>query len=350
MVIVKNLSVVFCLATVFAVAGVAFPQSSPNATGVGATGTNARYATDAYPGFDSEESILSPSRKEPRWFAFINGPAKETAAEQFAYACELMNADENKKARKEFDALVREWPTAPEAPKAQLILADLDLEKLFDYEEAFDDYRYLLDFYSLQCDYNRVADRLYQVAGMMRAEGKEVMFIRFANTVDVRRAYEACVLHAPGAKWVPEAMMVIAQLREDEGKPTEAVKVYENLRNLHPRSEMAPRALSREAEVRMQILREHAYNRARCQDTIDFLRMALGNCSADDTLRLRDLLNEAMGMVEDEAYRGAVFYDSKTRTARSAINAYERFLADYPEGKYADEVRARLEVLKGKDQ
>ena len=52
-------------------------------------------------------------------------------------------------------------------------------------------------------------------------------------------------------------------------------------------------------------------------------------------------------MTEEEAYRGARFYDSPTRTVRSAINAYERFLAEYPDSAHADEVRARLDELKG---
>ena len=306
-----------------------------------------RYATDAYPGFDNEKSIVSPERKTPRWFAFINGPKCDNPRDQIVYCADLMVERDYKKARKQLDALVREWPTSPEAPKAQKALAEVCLENLLDYEDAFAEFRYLLDFYSLQCDYNAIADRLYQVAGLMKQEGKEVMFIRFANTVDVRRAYEACVLHAPGASWAPEAMLTIAALREDEGKYEEAVKVYENLRNIHPDSREAGLALVREADARMAVFREKAYNRARCRDTADFLSMALRGCRPDDVERLKGYLGEVRGLMEDEAYRSAKFYDSPTRTVRSAVNAYERFLAEYPESVRVEEVRARLEELKG---
>jgi outer membrane protein assembly factor BamD (BamD/ComL family) len=37
------------------------------------------------------------------------------------------------------------------------------------------------------------------------------------------------------------------------------------------------------------------------------------------------------------------------RTRRSAIAAYEDFLSKYPRGKYAEEVRKRLEELKKGD-
>ena len=185
---------------------------------LGPGGTNARYATDAYPGFDSEDDNLKPERKEPHWWWFmVGGPSRENAADEFAYCQELVAEGSYSKACRELDNLVRQWPTAPEAWKAQQLRAELLLGRMDDPEESFKAYQYLLDFYSLPCDYSAIADKLYEIAGILKLEGKEVMFVRFANTVDVRRAYEKCILRAPGAKWVPEAMLIIAGLREDEG-------------------------------------------------------------------------------------------------------------------------------------
>lgn len=315
---------------------------------LGPGGTNARYATDAYPGFDSEDDNVKPERKEPHWWWWMaGGPECGTASEQFAYCRGLVAEEAYSKACGQLDNLVRTWPTAPEAWKAQQQMAEILLEKLGDAEEAFREYQYLLDFYSLQCDYGKIADRLYQVAGVLKIEGKEVMFVRFANTVDVRRAYETCILRAPGATWVPEAMLIIAGLREDEGKNVEAIQVYENLRNLYAGSDEAKVALAREAGVRMDVLREHAYNRARCRDTVDFLELARRDCRAEDAETIQGYLTEAKGQLENEAYEGAKFYDSSTRTRRSAVRAYERFLSDYPTSAHADEVRARIEELKG---
>ena len=315
---------------------------------LGPGGTNARYATDAYPGFDSEDDNLKPERKEPHWWWFmVGGPSRENAADEFAYCQGLVAEGSYSKACRELDNLVRQWPTAPEAWKAQQLRAELLLERMDDPEESFKAYQYLLDFYSLSCDYSAIADRLYEIAGILKLEGKEVMFVRFANTVDVRRAYEKCILRAPGAKWVPEAMLIIAGLREDEGKFVEAVKVYENLRNLHSSSEQAKTAIAREAAVRMQILRDREYNRARSRDTADFLRLALRTCRPDDAAAIQGYLGEVTGLLDEEAYRSAKFYDSTTRTKRSAIAAYEQFLKEHPLSPHADEIRARIEELKG---
>ena len=336
----------FALATSIAPCAMALGEHPTPGAGAGPQ-TGVRYATDAYPGFDSEKDTVSPERKTPRWFSFITGPSRDSAAEQFEY-CRGLIADERwSKARRELDALVREWPTSPEAPRAQQTLAEICLDHVDDPADAFAEYRYLLDFYSLSCDYDKIADRLYQVANLMKSEGKEVCFIRFANTVDVRRAYEACVLRAPGASWVPEAMLAIGALREDEGKYGEAVKVYENLRNIHPGSDEAKSALLREAEARMVLLRDHAYNRSRSRDTVDFLRQSLKGCRESDMARIQECLAEASGLIAEEEWRATTFYDSPTRTRRSAVSAYEKYLAEHPDSVHAAEARARLEELKG---
>ena len=323
----------------------ALPGAAPAAV-LSGTGADARYATDAYPGFDSEESIVKPSKKEPKFFAFINGPKKDNPADQLEWARRCEAEGSWRAARKAYDSLVREWPSSPEAVKAQKAYADLLLNHDLDYEAAFNEYRYLLDYYSMQCDYEAIAARLYEMAKMMRVEGKTILYFRFANTVDVRRAFEAVVLRAPGAPYAAEAMLAVAELREDDLEYDKAIQVYENVRNLHAGTPEAKTALLREAAARMTLLRKHEYNRSRCQDTISFLRLALAaNPDAETRETFSAYLAEAVALVEDEAYRAAKFYDSRTRTKRSAITAYERFLREYPASVHAPAALARLTEL-----
>ena len=307
-------------------------------------GPGIRYATDAYPGFDSEDELLKPSRKEPRWFGWINGPKMDTAAEQFKYAASLEAEESWKSAKKAYDALVREWPTSPEAPKAQKAIADICLGKLLDSEAAFAEYRYLLDFYSAQCNYDEIVELMFKTAELMRDEGKTIVFFRFDNTVDVRRAYEAVVLRAPGASFAPKAMLTIASLRENEDKPETAATVYENLRSMFPDSPEAAIALYREAKARMIVLRRCEYNRERVRDTIGFLTFAIesGKLEPEQREEVGGFRTEARSLLEEEAYKAAKFYDSRTRTKRSAMSAYQRFLDEYPTSDRAPEVRRRL--------
>lgn len=316
------------------------------ASDFGLTG-NARYATDAFPGFDSEDDLISPSKKEPGLFWGWRGPKMTNATEQLAW-CRQAAADGSwRAARKGLDALVKTWPTAKEAPVAQRELAEMYRDHYAEWENAFDEYRYLVDFYPSDCEHSQIVALMFSMAEKMREEGKTYMFFRFANTIDVRRAYESLVLRAPGAAFVPGAMMTIAQLREDEGAYEKAVLVYENLRNLHPKSAEALESLYREAKCRMVLQDDHTYNRDRTRDTIEFLRMALERQADDDRrAEMQKWLTRSQALIEDEAFRAAKFYDSTTRTRRSAINAYETFVREYPASAHVPEAAARLQALK----
>jgi len=332
--------IVFC--AVLSAAAAAFaaePVTSP--------GPGARYATDAYPGFDREEDILDQTKKEPGFFSWWSGPKYETPVEQLAWARKCAAEGSLGKARRAYDALVAEWPSSAEAPVAQKELADLCYEKDFDYEQAFAEYKYLTGFYSLQCDYDATVARMYEVARAMREAGKRILFFRFDNTTDVRRAFEAVVLRAPGASFAPQAMLAVAELREEDEDLEKAVEVYENLRSVYPGTREAKAALYREAKDRMEILREHEYNRVRSLDTVLFLKMALlADADPAERADFEAWQAEASALVEDEAYKAAKFYDSRTRTRRSAVNAYERFLRVYPASRHADEIRDRLAELR----
>lgn len=312
------------------------------------TGGAERYATDAYPGFDDTDEETKPEKKSPRWFAWWNGPRRQDAAMQFAWCQEREQAQDFGAAAKGYDALVRQWPVSPEAAPAQLRLAELKVA-LGDYEDAFDEYRYLLDFYSSKCDYDAVALKMYKLVEFMRQEGKTVIFFRFRNSTDVRRCYESLIFRAPGARFAPKAMLTIAELREEEGMLEKAIAVYENLRNRFPGSAEAAEACYREAKNRMALLEKLGYNRTRVADTLAFLQLNRRYVvEKTQQAEFAAWIEAAMKLLDDESWRAASFYDSDTRTRRSAIGAYERYLFEFPKGLYAAEAASRLAALKEK--
>ena len=88
-------------------------------------------------------------------------------------------------------------------------------------------------------------------------------------------------------------------------------------------------------EMASRLMKDPARAKAIARDTIPALRETLSK-----------YISEASAGLEREAYEAAKFYDSRTRTRNSAINAYERFLREYPASSYADVVRERLAQLK----
>ena len=161
-------------------------------------GPGTHYATDAYPGFDSKSNVLPQERKTPSFFWWRRAKF-ENPQEQLALARGYAEKGSYGSAVNAYNALVAAFAFSPEAVTAQEELADLYLYRMKDPISALEEYKYLADFYSSNCDYDKVMTKMYEAAKKMREDGKRIVFFRFANTTDVRHAFEAVVRRAPGA-------------------------------------------------------------------------------------------------------------------------------------------------------
>lgn len=309
-------------------------------------GGQSPFATDAYPGFDGLDDIPRPQRREKSWFLWVK---RGNSADQFAYAAGLEAEGDFKNAAKQYDALVREWPASVEAPRAQLRYAQLLAQKLEDYEESFEQYEYMLDFYSRHCNYLELVDYEYKLVNLMIREKKTFLGFSLLSTRVVRQHYESIVRRAPGAAHVPEAMLKIAALREDDQQYEEAVKVYGALAARFSLTPEARIAAYREAKARMWLCRRHAYNLPRCRDTIGYLDMTLRrlpDLPENEAEELRTWRGELEKYIEEDDYRRTVFYDTKQRTPHATLAAYERFMIDHPKSPHAEEIIARANELR----
>jgi hypothetical protein len=61
-------------------------------------------------------------------------------------------------------------------------------------------------------------------------------------------------------------------------------------------------------------------------------------------------LSELNIQLEEQCYKNAVFYDTRQRNRQAALTAYNTFLREFRESKYADRVRARVAELEGKNK
>ncbi len=336
-------SVILAALTVLA-SGSAVGALGHRAVGSGYGGQSI-YATDAYPGFDGLDKLPVPEKKEKSWFL---GVSRDTPAEQLAYAKEEEAAGNIRSARRACDALVREWPVSPEAPVAQLMLAMIWANKEEDYEEAFTELNYLLDFYSRDVDYTKLVEYQYKLANLMVKNRKTFWGMSFTSLRVLRQNYEMIVRRAPGATYVPEAMLQIASLREQDQQYEEAVEVYSTLVSKFPVTIEARKALYLGSKDRMWLVRRHAYNQKRCQDTVNHLKQVLRLApDLEQADELNTWLNEVTEYLAEEAFVKAKFYDTKQRTRHASAMAYQRFLKEYPQSKHADEARARINELIG---
>ena len=303
---------------------------------------NSPYATDAYPGFDGLDDIKRPEKKDKSWFNWVD---RATPAEQYELAKELEAASSFRKARRACDALVREWPASPEAPHAQLRIVKIYAHEQ-DYDNALEELEYLLDFYPSEVPYLELVEYLYKLTNLMVKEKKTMFGLSFTSDRVVRQHYESVVRRAPRASYVPETMLKIADLREQNDEYEEAVQVYNQLVMKFPKTTEAEVAVYLQAKARMWLCRRLSYNIPRCVDTQKYLKMMIADHPRHDRVdEMKEWLAELEMHLEADAYRRAKFYDTKQRTPHAAAAAWERFLRDYPLSPHADEIRARIETL-----
>ena len=216
-----------------------------------------------------------------------------------------------------------------------------------DYDNALEELEYLLDFYPSECPYLEMVEYLYKLTNLMIKEKKTMFGFSFTSDRIVRQHYESVVRRAPRAAYVPEAMLKIADLREQDNHYEEAVQVYNQLVMKFPKTPEADAAIYLQAKARMWLCRRLSYNIPRCVDTQKYLKMMIEEHPRHDRVdEMKEWLAELEKHLEADAYRRAKFYDTKQRTPHAAAAAWERFLKEYPYSPHADEVRARIETLK----
>ena len=189
------------------------------------------YATDHFEGFDAlDEDSRIPQKKKSFWYSVD----ADTPAAQIQIAEKKEALGHNRSARKAYEALIREWPTSPEAAQAQYALAQL-LERQGKYEKAFDEYQYLITHYAGHCPYQEVLDRQFRIANYLLHNNTSMFGWSLSGSDTIRERFEQIVRNAPRGTQAPEIMLVIGSIRVSEKELSEAIAVYEGLLNRFPR-------------------------------------------------------------------------------------------------------------------
>lgn len=300
------------------------------------------YATDYFEGFDAIDSDTRiPQKPKSLWFSV----REETPAAQLKYAEMREASGRDKKARKAYEALIREWPTTPEAAAAQLALAQLQ-EHRQKFEQAFDEYQYLLTHYAGHCPYQEILDRQFRIANYLLHNNKSMFGWSLSGTDAIRARFEQIVRNAPRGAQAPEIMLVIGSIRVSEKELQEAIAVYEGLLNRFPQTPQAIIATYLAAQCRHELAVKHSYNEPRCREAIAFIKAALSRMPTHpQKTQMTEWLNELTALLIEQNYQQAVFYDTRQRKPEAAKAAYRRFLQEFSDSHYATQVRDRLAEL-----
>ena len=306
------------------------------------SGANQGYATDKFEGFeavDNDERL--PQKEKSMWYSV----SEKTAEKQLAYAVKREGEGRSRSARKGYEALIREWPTAPQAATAQLNLAHL-YETLVKFDKAFDEYQYLVTYYAGNCPYNEVLDRQFRIANYLLHNNRSMFGWLLNGMGPIRERFEQIVRNAPRSAIAPEAMLIIGSIRVSENELEEAIKVYDGILNRFPDSPQASSSAYLAAKCRHDLAVKLSNNETRCREALSFSKAVLARLpNHPQKEQMVQWQSELTALLIEQSYQQAVFYDTRQRNATAAKAAYRRFLTEFSDSKYAQPVRNRLAEL-----
>jgi outer membrane protein assembly factor BamD (BamD/ComL family) len=335
----------FCMVSFVAACASAQFEDPSSQRPAGAPPKNGGYATDQFEGFHVLEADDKLEQKETSlWFSVT----EETPAKQLAYCRKAFAEGYLRRARKGYEALIREWPTTREAAEAQLGLAQL-YEARKRYARAFEEYQYLLTFYSGACPYNEILERQYKIANLLRADNKSMFGLDLGESEENRLRYEQIVRNAPRSELAPKCMLIVGDIRREEKEMAEAIKVYDGLLNRFPTTPEAEIAAFFAAQARYERAKIQKSNEANMRDARAFMKSVQQIMPAHPQReQLAQWEVELTAQLEEHSYATALFYDTKQRNTASAIAAYQRFLSEFRNSQYAERVRERLAELEAR--
>ena len=317
---------------------------------VSADGLDNGYATDAYPGFEPRQN-REPEFKDKSWWYSVKRDSPEAQLE-YAHAFETNGS--YKAAAKAYEALVREWPASAVSAEAQRRKASVLTRMAADdndmslYSDAFDEYEYLMHYFPGLCNYGKIAELQYKIAVHLLDETKSIFGLKYDTNREKRLRFESVVRRAPGGKWVPDAMLTIGDLRVDDNELSEAAAVYDNVVTRFPKSDQAREAAYKACKCRYDLAMRSEYDTSFCRNALNSMKTAVRRFpDLNEADLVKIWIQELSDKLEEDAWKSAVFYDTRQRTKQAAVAAYERFLSEFPESSHRGEAIQRIEAIKG---
>lgn len=280
-----------------------------------------------------------------RWY---RSPQRETASEQMKLADAFLKDQRLRKAANAYQALVYAWPDSPEAPVAQLKLAQTQ-EQRDAPGKAFDEYQYLFDYYPGQFDYRDVLGRQFKIANylMTTRKGSFLFFPGFEAPERAIPLYEKIIRNAPTWDHAATAQLNIGIIHELNDENEEAVAAYEIVQNRYRDETILAQASFREARCLVTIYRdrrndENACNAARAA-LAQFIKNYPGHEKIQEARTFQKQLDNEQVL---RAFEMARYYDEIAHRPKAALIAYEEFLVKYSFHELAGKARARVEILR----
>ncbi|MDR3403168.1 MAG: outer membrane protein assembly factor BamD [Chthoniobacter sp.] len=271
------------------------------------------------------------------------------AAEQMKKAEKLQENGDDSGAYKAYKALVKQYGQSFLAPKAQRKVGQL-LEKHGDNNRAYDAYNYYLTKYPQGEDFDAVVESMFKIAKIfLEGEKKKVLGVPLGlyGPARAQAMFEGIVKNAPFSKLAPLAQFNAGSALEKQGDYPKAIEAYQLVYTKYPNDPVAADALYQVGYVRAREAREGSYDPATNKKAREAFEDFLARYpNSEKTAQARENIKSLEGGINKNTLEIAKFYD-KTKKFKAAVIYYNDVITSQPGTPDADYAKGRIETLKG---
>ncbi|OIO39738.1 MAG: hypothetical protein AUJ75_00960 [Candidatus Omnitrophica bacterium CG1_02_49_10] len=272
---------------------------------------------------------------------------KDTPMLQLEWAMKYFKNGDFKRARAEFEKLVKYFSDATEAPEAQYHVG-LCYEKTGNPYKAFQEYQKVVDIYPNSEYFDEVIKREYEIGDRMLTEDKRkiaglALFSAADTAVEV---FKKVAENAPYGAYGDKAQYKLAVAYTKMYEWEQARDAFEKVITDYPESDLADDAKLQLAVISFKASKNASYEKEATDEALneydEFLKKYPESSERD---KAEGAIGELLEKKAESSYKSAQFYE-RIKKPRSAIIYYEDIANNYPSSQWADKARARLEILK----
>ncbi len=274
---------------------------------------------------------------------------KDTAKEQFEWAMRFYEAQDYKKAVKEFDKLVRFYPNSRYASKAQYYVGRSH-ENNQEYYHAFLAYQTALDVYPYIENREEIIKREYDI-GILFFEGQKAKVLGVAVLPALDKAieiFEKVVINELYGSYADKAQFKIGESYNKQALYAQSVMAFQRLIEEYPTSDLIEEARYEVAYATYRASLDPEYNQDATDDAIrefeNFARRNSTNELAAEADKVLDTLREKRAR---SVFDIAAFYERQHHYASAAVY-YKEVVDKYPNTSVAPEALSKYTEVEKK--
>ena len=281
-----------------------------------------------------------------KWRLFKR-PAENSPSAQLDFANTLRDHGRQRKSTKQYQRLVEQWPSSPEAAQAQLAIGQM-LEEKEKFVKAFDAYQDLMDNHAGRFPHDEVLDRQFRIARhlLTARKGKFLFLPGFKAPERAIPLLDKIVSNGPRWHGAAEAQYLIGYAYELNRDYELAVIGYSACEFRYPNSNFSEEAAFSRANCLYLISQESPNDNAAMENawgTLTLFRSTYPRSSHREVVAAE--IDALYFRRAQSAFTKADFYDRIARKPEAALISYRDFVEKFPNSEWTSVAETRIEAL-----